>query len=220
MTSLNAGKIILWSIWTHLFVPLLGAFTISVLIGTVAYCLIRARGRRQIELQKLKAQVDSVEERLRTLHDVPVALPIELSGLGPFELPPLNRLSWLIPNENDGVKAGFVSQEGKRIYATIVYLAVAQLLNDFRAAPLEKKTFLPTVSIDLEKPADAYELPSFPRFEGHYDQGRISRILVFSAKDGRKVLLPLSFETYKELLAQSKAALKSYREDKCLREII
>ena len=220
MASVDAVKIVLWSIWAHLFVPLLGAITISVLIGTVAYCLVKTRARRQMELQKLKAQVNNVKERLRSIQEMTAALPIEPSGPGPFELPPLTGLSWLVPNEKIGVKVGFISQEGKRIYASIFYLAVAQLLNDFRGAPLEKKMLLPTVSINIVKLADAYELPAFPRFEGHYDRGRDLRILVFSAKDGRKILFPLSFATYKELLTQCKAALESYQEEKFLHEIV
>lgn len=173
-----------------------------------------------MEIQELKAQVDELKERLRSIQTMTATLAIELNGSGPFEMPLLTQLSWLVPNEKDGVMGGFRSEDGKRIHACISYRAAAQLLNDHRAAPLQKQTLLPATSIDIGKPADAYVLPALPRFEGHLQHGGNIRILVFSSEDGRKILFPLSFDTYEQLLVQSKAALVSYQEEKWLDEII
>jgi len=220
MVSLNSVKIVLWSIWAHLLIPLLGAFTISILIGLIAYFLVKIRVRREMEIQKLKAQVDKLKEELSSTLAVTATLTIELGGPGPFELPLLTQLTWLVPNEKDAVMGGFRSDEGKRIHARISYRACAQLINDHGAAPLWKETISPSTSVDLRKPADAYVLPALPRFEGHLQHGGNIRILVFSSEDGRKILFPLSFDTYEQLLVQSKAALVSYREEKWLDEII
>jgi len=40
-----------------------------------------------------------------------------------------------------------------------------------------------------------------------FERGRNEWILVFSAEDGRKILLPLSSDTYEQLLTQSNATL-------------
>jgi hypothetical protein len=116
--------------------------------------------------------------------------------------------------------AEFISQDGNRICVGMTYRAVAQLLNDYHSGPLQKKALSPVTSIDLEKAFDAHELPVLPRFEGHFNSGRELRILVFSYEDGRRILFPVSFSVYEEILIQSKAALVSYREEKMLHEII
>jgi len=138
MASMTSVQVVLWSIWTHLFIPLLSTFAISIVVGSVAYYLAKVRARRELEIQKLKAQVDELKEELSSTLALTGTLTIELSGPGPFELPLLNQLNWLVPNEANRVIAGFRSEVGKRVYAGISYRAVAQLINDHRAAPLSK----------------------------------------------------------------------------------
>jgi hypothetical protein len=220
MASMTSVQVVLWSIWTHLLIPLLSTFAISIVVGSVAYYLAKVRARRELEIQKLKVQVDELKEELSSTLALTGTLTIELSGPGPFELPLLNQLNWLVPNEANRVIAGFRSEVGKRVYAGISYRAVAQLINDHRAAPLSKETLSPLTLVDLAKPADAYVLPVLSRLEGHFQRGRHVRILVFSSEEGRKILFPLLFEAYEQLLVQSNAALVSYREEKALHQII
>lgn len=220
MASFNWFKMVLWSIGEHLLVPLLGALTISILVGSIAFLLVKARAKREMKLQKLKAQVNELKEQLRSTQAMATSLAIELSGSGPFQLPLLIHLNWLVPTDEDRIVAEFVSENGKRIYVTISYRAVAQFLNDHRAGPLQKEALPPAASIDFEKPADAYELPRLTRLEGHFDRGRNLRIIIFSSEDGRNLLFPLSFSTYEELLVQSRAAMASYQEEKWLHEIM
>ncbi len=220
MALLNSVQIVLWSIWTHLLIPHASAFAISIVVGAVAYFLAKVRTKRESEIHKLKAQVDDLKEELSSTLAMTGTLMIDLGGSGPFTLPLLNQLTWLVPAEEDQILAGFRSEDGKRIYAGITYSAVAQLINDHGAAPLAKATLSPSTSVDFTQPADAYELPFLFRFEGHLQRGRDVRILVFSSEDGRKILLPLSFATYKQLLLRSRTALASYREEKLLHEII
>ena len=100
------------------------------------------------------------------------------------------------------------------MFASIGYRAVAKLLNDKRSMPLDKTTFLTATSIDLAKPADTYELPVLPRFEGLLQRGHNLRIFIFSSEEGNKVLFPVSLETYKELLNEFDAALISHQKEK------
>ena len=220
MASLNSVKIVLGSIWTHLLIPLLGAFTISILVGLVAHFLAKVRARRELEIQKLKAQIDGLREKLGSVQAMAATLVIELAGPEPFEMPLLTQISWLIPNEQDGVTVGFRSAGGKRIHTGISYRALAQVINDHRAAPLRKETLSTSTLIDLTKPADAYVLPVLRRLEGHFHRGRTLWILVFSSEDGRRIMFPLLAEAYEQLLVQSNAALVFCQEEKWAHKII
>jgi len=219
MDWLNSGEIVLSSIGAHLFVPVLGVFSIPILIGIIFYFLFRRRIRRTLEIRKLKAKVDGVKERLRSIQVITSTVAINLIGPGPFQLPQVTQLSWLVPTEGNRVMAGFLSEDQARIYARISYRALAQLLNDQRAAPLQKQTLLPATPIGLDKRDEGYESPILARCEGHFDLGRKLRILVFSTKDGRKILFPLSMEICQQFLVQCKATLVFYKEEKRLHEL-
>lgn len=215
---MNSIGIVLWSIWAHIFIPLLGAFAISILVGAIAYLLAKVRARRQLEIQKLNSRIEQLHGELRSILAQTATLTIELVGPGPFELPLMTTLDWLVPDEKDGLIGGFQSVEGKRIYASISYRAIAQLINDCRAAPLRKPTLSSATPVELTKPADAYFLSGLIRFEGHLQRRGNIRVLVFSCQGGRAILLPLSMETYEQLLLQSKAALVLHENGKRLHE--
>ena len=220
MDLLDSVQIVLWSTWTHLLFPLLGAFSISILVGLVAYFLAKVRARREMKMQKLKAHIARLKEELGSIQAMAATLAIELDGVGPFELPLLTEFDWLVPTEQNGLKVGFRSESGNRIYAGISHRAIAQLVNDRRAFPLSQETLSPLTLIDLTKPADAHILPVLARLEGHFERGQNEWILVFSSEDGRKILLPLSSDSYEQLLTQSKATLLSHQEENWLKEII
>jgi len=217
MASVNSVKTVLWFIG---LVPLLGAVAISILVGSIAYLRVKTRAKREMKIQNLKTQVDALKKQLSSIQTMAAMVAIKLSGAGPFQLPHLTQIGWLVSTHEDRIMAEFISQDGNRICVGMTYRAVAQLLNDYQSGPLQKKALSPVTSIDLEKAFDAYELPVLPRFEGHFNSGRELRILVFSYEDGRRILFPVSFSVYEELLIQSKAALVSYREEKSLHEII
>jgi len=73
-----------------------------IVVGSVAYYLAKVRARRELEIQKLKAQVDELKEELSSTLALTGTLTIELSGPGPFELPLLNQLNWLVPTRQTG----------------------------------------------------------------------------------------------------------------------
>jgi hypothetical protein len=216
MASVNSVKIVLWLIG---LVPLLGAVAISILVGSIAYLRVKTRAKREMKSQNLKTKVDALKEQLSSIQTMAAMAPIKLSGAGPFQLPHLTQIGWLVSTHEDRIMAEFISQDGNRICAGMTYRAVAQLLNDHHSGPLQKKALSPVTSIDLAKAFDAYELPVLPRLEGHFDRGRELRILVFSYEDGRRILLPVFFPAYEELLIQSKAALVSYLEENRVHEI-
>ncbi len=205
--------VVLWTGWQYLFIPILYAIALLIFSGSIAYVLIQTRVKRESEIQRLRAQVDELGQRLNSIQAMTVAIAIELNGPGPFQLPLLTQLNWLVPKGKDQLIAGFRSEHGRRIFAGMSYRAVAQLLNDHRSMPLDKAKLSTSTSIDLARPADAYELPILPRFEGHLQRGRNLRILVFSSDDGRKILLPVSFEIYEELLRQVEGALVSHQQE-------
>ena len=217
MTSVNSVKTVLWFIG---LVPLLGAVAISILVGSIAYLRVKTRAKREMKIQNLKTTVAALKEQLSSIQTMAAMVPIKLSGAGPFQLPHLTQIGWLVSTHEDRIMAEFISQDGNRICAGMTYRAVAQLLNDYHSGPLQKRALSPVTSIDLEKAFDAYELPVLPRFEGHFNSGRELRILVFSSEDGRRILFPVSLPVYEELLIQAKAALVSYREEKSVHEII
>src|SRR5262245_25130192 len=130
MDLLDSVKIVLWSIWTHLLIPPLGAVTVSILVGAVAYFLTKGRAKREMKMQKLKAQIARLKEELESIQAMTATLAIDLDGVGPFELPLLTEFDWLVPNDENGVKGGFRTENGNRIYASISHRAIAQLLND------------------------------------------------------------------------------------------
>lgn len=219
MDWLNSGEIVLSSIGAHLLFPVLGVFSIPILVGTIFYFLFRRRIRRTLEIRKLKAKVNAVKERLRSIQVITSTVTINLIGPGPFQLPQVTQLSWLVPTEENRVMAGFLSEDQARIYARISYRAVAQLLNDQRAAPLQKQTLMPATPIGLDKCDDAYESPILARCEGHFDLGRKLRILVFSTEDGRKILFPLAMEICQQFLVQCKATLVFHKDEERLHEL-
>lgn len=222
MVLLNSVTIVLSSIGTHLLIPLLAGFTVSILIGLAGLSFVKGshRRRRVIALQNLKAEANELKERLLATQAMTAALPVKLSGPGPFQLSPITDLSWLVPTKENGVRAGFVLQDGNRIHATLSNRTLAQLVNDNGAGPLQKQTLFPATSIDLQTRADAYELPFFPRLEGHFDRGRHLRILAFSSADRRIFLFPLSLEIYEQLRMQSKTILGSSRAEDTLHKAI
>ena len=209
----NLIGVVLWTGWEHLLIPILYAIALLIFSGSIAYVLIQTRVKGESEIQRLRAQVDELGQRLNSIQAMTAAVAIELNGPGPFQLPLLTQLNWLVPKGKDRLIAGFRSEDGRRIFAGMSYRAVAQLVNDHRSMPLDKATFSISTSIDLAKPGDAYELPILPRFEGHLQRGRNLRILVFSSDEGRKILLPVSFETYEELLRQFQAELVSHQQE-------
>lgn len=173
-----------------------------------------------MEIRKLRAKLEGLKERRRSIEVMTSNLAINLSGPGPFQLPQMTQLSWLIPTEGYRVMAEFLSESEAQIYARISRRAVAQLLNDQWAAPLQRQSLLPATSMELAKCDHAYECPVLARCEGHRDLGRKLRILVFSSEDGRKILFPLSMEVYHQLLVQCKATLRCYEEEKRLHELV
>jgi len=209
----NLIVVVLWTGWEHLLIPILYAIALLIFSVSIAYVLIKTRVKRKSDIQRLRAEVDELGQRLDSIQAMTATVAIELNGPGPFQLPLLTQLNWLVPKGKDRLIAEFRSEDGRRIFAGMSYRAVAQLVNDHRSMPLDKATLSTSSSIDLAKPADAYELPVLPRFEGHLQRGRNLRILVFSSEEGRKILLPLSFDTYNELLRQFEAALVSHQQE-------
>ena len=165
----------------------------------------------QRKLQKLKAQIDELSERLGCVETMTSAAEVELAGQGPFRLPVITRLKALLTELEDQLVAEFEVEDGKIIYVTIPYLAAAQLVNGDVSLPLQKLTLDPSTSIAF-KPAEAFRLPFFARYEGHFYGGHGVRVLVFLTQDGRKVFFPVSPDTYEALLQQFAAALVRYEQ--------
>jgi hypothetical protein len=186
MNLWNLIVAVLWTAWEHLIIPVLDPIAPLIFSVLMGYFLIRTRAKREAEIQKLKTQLDTLRQRLDFIQATTVTVTIELNGPGPFQMPLLTHVNWIGHKREDGIIAGFRSEDGKRIFTEISYRAVAQLLNDQRSMPLEKTLFLTSTSIDLAKPADVYELPALPRFEGHLQRGRDLWILVFSSEPGQK----------------------------------
>jgi hypothetical protein len=214
MNSWDSVATVLLTAWQHLAIPLLYTTAPLIFSASIGYFLISRRARREAEIQRLKTQIINLRQSLDFIQATTVARPVELDGPGPFQLPILTQMNWLSPRREESLIAGFRSEDGRRIFATIAYRAIAQLLNDDRSMPLDKTHFSTTTSVDLAKPADVHELPVLPRFEGHLQRGPDLRILVFSSEQGRKILLPVSFETYKELLRQFESALVAHQKEK------
>ena len=202
---------VLWAASKDLFTPLLSTLAPLLLSVSIGYYLIGRRKRQAAKMKALAAEADAFRQRLEFIRATTVAVSVELEGMGPFELPLLTQISLLTPKNQDRLVAGFRSEIGKRIFVEISYRAVAQLLNDDRSMPLDKVVLATSAILDLADPADAYELPLLPRFEGHVQRGPDLRILVFSCEQGRKILFPVSLEAYRALLPQLTAALASRR---------
>ena len=180
--------------------------------GSVAYVRKNKITNGQRQLQKLKAQVDELSQRLRSIETMTDAVQVELSGPGPFRLPSLTLFKSLLTEVEDQLVTEFELPDGKQIYATMPYLAAAQLVNGEVALPLRKVTFNPSTSIDFGKSADAFRLPLLASYEGHFYPDRGIRLLVFLTEDGRRVFFPLSTESYENLLSQFEAALVAPRQ--------
>ena len=73
----------------------------------------------QRKLQKLKAQIDELSERLGCVETMTSAAEVELAGQGPFRLPVITRLKALLTELEDQLVAEFEVEDGKIIYATI-----------------------------------------------------------------------------------------------------
>jgi hypothetical protein len=194
----------------YLWTPLLATLAPLLLSVSIGYYLIGRSKRQAAKMQSLTAEVDDLRRRLDFIRATTLAVSAQLEGIGPFELPLVTQIN-LLKSKNDRLVAGFRSATGKRIFAEVSYRAVAQLLNDDRSMPLDKAVLATSAVLDLAGPADAYELPLLPRFEGHVQRGPDRRILVFSCEQGRKILFPVSLETYRALLVQLKAALAARR---------
>jgi hypothetical protein len=186
-------------------------FTFAPSIGHLSKRSI-INGQRQ--LQKLKAQVDELNQRLRSIESMTAAVSIELSGPGPFRLPLLTRLNSLVTEVEDQLVTEFVLQDGKQIYATIPYLAAAEFVNDDLSLPPRNVMVHPSTSIDFGKPTDAFRLPVLSSYEGHFYADRDIRVLIFLTQDGRRVFFPLPIQTYVKLLQQVEAALMPYQQAK------
>jgi hypothetical protein len=179
--------------------------------GSIGFVRKKSITTSQRKLQKLKAQIDELSDRLGCIETMTGAAEIELIGPGPFRLPVLTRFKALLTELEDHLVAQFELEDQKLIYATVQYLAAAQLVNGDVSLPLQKLTLDPSTPIDF-KPTDAFRLPFFARYEGHFYSGRSIRVLVFLTQDGRKVFFPTSPETYETLLQQFAAALVSYEQ--------
>jgi hypothetical protein len=83
MDLLDSVQIVLWSTWTHLLFPLLGAFTISILVGLVAYFLAKVRARREMKMQKLKAHIARLKEELGSIQAMAARWRLNSMGLDP-----------------------------------------------------------------------------------------------------------------------------------------
>ena len=112
MDLLDSVKIVLWAIWTHLLIPPLGAFTVSILVGAVAYFLVKVKAKREMKMQKLKAQIARLKEELESIQAMTATLAIDLAGVGPFELPLLTEFDWLVPTTKTGSKLVFERRMG------------------------------------------------------------------------------------------------------------
>jgi len=165
----------------------------------------------QRKLQKLKAQIDELSERLGCVETMTSAAEVELAGQGPFRLPVITRLKAVLTELEDQLVAEFEVEDGKLIYATIPYLAAAQLVNGDVSLPLQKLTLDPSTSIDF-KPGEAFRFPFFARYEGHFYSARGVRVLVFLTQDGLRVFFPVSADTYETLLQEFAAALVRYEQ--------
>jgi hypothetical protein len=209
MDSLNLLVGFKGSAWTYLVIAVVFTITTLILVGSLSYFLKKKVTKGQRQLKKLKAQVDELGQRLQSRDTLTAAVAIELSGTGPFRLPLLTQFRSLITEMEDRVVTEFESQDGKQIYASIPYLAAAQLVNDDVSLPLQKVTLHPSTSIDYAKLCDTFRLPFLSRFEGHFYADCNIRVLAFLTGDGRRVFFPVSLDTYEKLLAQLEAALAS-----------
>lgn len=165
-------------------------------------------GERQ--LQNLKAQVDELSQRLRTIEAMTGAVGVELSGPGPFRLPLLTELKALVTEVEYQLVTRFESQDGKEIYAKIPYLSAAQLVNGNVSLPLSNVTMTASNSIDFEGSAHAFRLPLLSRYAGYFYSERDIRVMVFSTQEGQRLFFPVPVKTYKKLLRQFEAALVPY----------
>ncbi|HEY5544042.1 MAG TPA: hypothetical protein VIM04_12395 [Candidatus Binatia bacterium] len=181
------------------------------LAGPIRYVRKKNITNSQRQLQKLKAQVDELSQRLRSLETMTTAVEVELSGPGPFCLPLLSQFKSLLTEVEEQLVLEFQLEDGNHIYARIPYLAAAQFLNGDVSLPLQGVTVSPSTSIDLGR-TDAYRLPLLSRYEGHFYAGRDLRVSVFLTQEGLRVFFPLSTAIYEKLLHQLEAVLVSHRE--------
>lgn len=180
--------------------------------GSIGYVRKKKISSAQRKLHGLKAQVDELSQRVRSIETLTTAVVIELSGPGPFRLPMLTRFKSLFIETDDQLVAEFELQDGKSVYAIFPYLTAAQVVNGDVSLPLQKVTLNSSTSIDIGKPSGAFRLPDLSGYEGHFYAGRDARVLVFFTQhDGLRVFFPVSLQTYNNLLREFEAALVAHR---------
>ena len=165
-------------------------------------------GQRQ--LQDLKAQIDELSRRLRTIEGIANAVAVELHGTGPFRLPLLTQLKALVTEVENELVMVFELQDGKEIYSKISYLSAAKLVNGDMHLPLPKLTMTESSPIEFEGLTQAFRLPLLSRYKGHFSADQGIRVMVFLTRDGQRVFFPVSADTYKKLLRQFEAALVAH----------
>jgi hypothetical protein len=175
------------------------------LFNSIGYVLRTdiAEGERQI--QRLKGRIEDLSQHLRSIETMNAAAAVELSGPGPFRLPLITQLKSLITEVEDMIVAEFGSHDGKTIYAMLPPLIAAQIVNDYLTAPTNE-VLDSSMPLQLQNSADAFRLPVFSGYEGHFCHGSDLQVLAFSSKDCR-LFLPFFPEIYEKLLRQFEAAL-------------
>lgn len=199
----------LGTVWEYLVI-FLGFIAVTAIL--IAYLLKKKVTRGQRQLNKLRAQVDELSERLQTIETMTAAVAIELKDSGPFWIPTLTRFKTLITEVEDQIVIEFESRDGKRIFLLMPYLPAAQLVNAAVSVPLQTEAVHPSTLLDDMKPASAFRLPLLTRYEGYFYPGSSTRILCFSTQEGRRIFLPLSAETYETLLLELQSVLASNQQ--------
>ena len=108
----NLIVVVLWTGWEHLLIPILYAIALLIFSGSIAYVLIKTRVKGESEIQRLRAQVDDLGQRLNSIQAMTAAVAIELNGPGPFQLPLLTQLNWLVPKGKDRLSRDFGRRTG------------------------------------------------------------------------------------------------------------
>lgn len=196
----------LGTVWEYVVI-FLGFTALTAIL--MAYLLKKKVTRGQRQLNKLRAQVDELSQRLQTIETMTAAVAVDLNGSGPFWTPTLIRFKTLITEVEDRIVIELESRDRKRIFLLMPYLPAAQLVNAAVSVPLQTEAVQPTTVLDGMKPASAFRLPLLTRYEGYFYPGSNTRIVCFSTQEGRRIFLPLSAETYETLLLELQTVLAS-----------
>lgn len=183
-----------------------GLFAFAGAIGSVRKKNIND-GQRQ--LRQLKAQIDELSRRLRTIEAMAGTVAVEFCGRGPFCLPLLARIKALVAEMENQLVMVFESQDGREIYAKISYLSAAKLVNGDVHLPLPNVNMTDSHSIGCEG-VPAFRLPLLPRYDGHFHADPNTRVMVFRTQEGQRVFFPVSLETYRTLLRRFEATLVAH----------